>query len=131
MEIHFKRYYETAIVPLRATSGSAGYDLFSSMNKLIKSHSYDLIRTNLILKIPTGFYGQISGRSGLAPKYSIAAHNGVVDSDCRGVVCAVLFSNSDKDYQVLSGQLIDQIILSETETIKFIKLSQIDKIKRD
>ena len=48
MEIHFKRYSEKAMVPLRATSGSAGYDLFSSKDKLIKSNSHELIRTELI-----------------------------------------------------------------------------------
>ena len=85
--------------------------------------------TDLILKIPDDFYGRVFVRSGLVLKYGITAHNGVVDSDFRGVLCIVLFSNSDKDYQVLSGQRITQTIFNKTETVKFIEVTDIEKNK--
>ena len=131
MEIQFKRYSEKAIVPLRATSGSAGYDLFSSMDKLIKSNLHELITTDLLLKVPDGFCNRIFGRPILALKYGITAHNGVADSDNCGVLCAVLFNNSDKDYQVLSAQRIAQIIFNKTETVKFTEVTDSEKTKRN
>ena len=131
MEIQFKKYSEKAIVPLRATNKSAGHYLFSSTNKLIKSYTHELITTDLILEVPNGFYSRVFGRSGLALKYVITAHNRVIDSDFRGVLCVILFNNSEKNYQVLSGQRIAQIIFSGTKTVKFIEVSQINKTKRD
>ena len=55
MEVKFKRYSKQATAPQYATNGSAGYDLFSSMNKLIAANSHELIRTDLMLEIPPVF----------------------------------------------------------------------------
>ena len=71
------------------------------------------------MQIPKDFYGHVFGRSGLALKYNITVCNGIIDSDFRGAICVVLFNNSDKDYQVSSGQRIGQIVFNKTETVKF------------
>ena len=142
MELQFQRYYEKAIVLLKATNGLAGYNLFSSINKLefnshelnsheLKSNSHELIRTDLILKIANGFYGEVFGRSGLALKYVTTAHNGVIDSDYRGVVCVILFNNSSEDYQVLCGRRIGQIIFKRSECVKSLEVSKIEKTERN
>ena len=113
-EIRFNRYSDNATIPLRVTVGSAGYDLFPIMDKLIKQSEAELIRTDLNLAIPTGHYGKIAERSGLALKI-IVAHNGTIDSDFRGVVCVILTNNSKSYYQVKKGDRIAQIIFEKCQ----------------
>lgn len=84
------------------------------MDKLIKQSEAELIRTDLNLAIPTGHYGKITERSGLALKI-IVAHNGTIDSDFRGVVCVILTNNSKSYYQVKKGDRIAQIIFEKCE----------------
>ena len=67
---------------------SAGYDLHAAENKLIKPCKNDLIRLELCIAIPKGFYTIIEGRSSLVHK-KIIVQNSVIDSDYRGIVCVI------------------------------------------
>jgi len=75
--------YDFIILPQRATSGSAGYDFYSSEEIVIPSDSEKLIPTYEIAKISDGWVLCIFPRSGLGFKYGIALKNtvGVIDSD--------------------------------------------------
>ena len=103
-EIKFKGYSDNTKIPIRATVGPARYDLFSSMDTLIKQSEVEQICTDLNLAIPIGYYGKIVGRSGLALK-GIIVHNGTNDSDFW-VVSVILTNNSKFDYQVRKGDRI-------------------------
>ena len=70
----------TSHVPLRKTKASAVYDLYAAENKTIKSGSEDLVRLELYVIIPKGYYGRILGQSGLA-YWEIIVYCGIVDSD--------------------------------------------------
>ena len=83
MEIKFKRCSENAITPTTpttATVGSAGYDLYTGMDKFLCPFKTELLKTDVQLEIPTGFYGKVVGRSGLALS-DISTHVGTLDSD--------------------------------------------------
>ena len=86
MEIKFKRYSENAIVSLRATAGSSGYDLYSAVN--IRLIPFQLVKTDVMLEIPKGFYAKVVERSGLAFS-GVSTHVGTVDSDFRGAECVI------------------------------------------
>ena len=73
---------------------SARYDLFSPKTKFVRAHSCELIRKNLQSEIPKIYHGEIFGRLGLSLKFGLTIHNGVIDSDFRGVVCIVVFNHS-------------------------------------
>ena len=51
---------------MRATVDSDGYDLYSVVYKLLCPFKTELIKTDVHLATPSGFYGKIVGRSGLA-----------------------------------------------------------------
>ena len=81
MSIECKTYSSNAIIPKRAYSDSAGYDLYAAETKVLKLWSRELIRLDLFMAIPVGYYGRIVGRSGLANVHGIMVHNGTIDSD--------------------------------------------------
>ena len=59
-----------------------------------------LIKTDLAIACPTGTYGRIAPRSGLAWKKSIDVGAGVIDADYRGNVGVILFNFSDDDFEI-------------------------------
>jgi len=104
-------------IPERATVGSAGYDLKASFETsfspiVIPPGERRLIKTNLIAEIPTGYYGRIAPRSGLAFKHGIDVLAGVIDSDYRGEIGVILINLDTKaPYSVSNGDKVAQLII--------------------
>jgi len=59
----------------------------------------------LAICVPSGTYGRVAPRSGLAAKNFIDTGAGVIDEDYRGNVMVLLFNHSDVDFkgQIGSG----------------------------
>jgi dUTP pyrophosphatase len=53
--------------------------------------------------VPSGNYGRIAPRSGLALKNFIDVGAGVIDQDYRGEVAVLLFNHSEVDFQIKQG----------------------------
>ena len=81
-----KKMTENATTPTRATTKSAGYDLYSSMDCEIPAFGRAKVNTDLQISVPTGCYGRIAPRSGLALHFHIDIGAGVLDEDYRGNV---------------------------------------------
>ena len=119
--IPFKRISFNAKVPMKAFPTSAGYDLYAAERKTIVSHGRELIKTNLCLEIPKGYYGRVVGRSGLANLKGIFVFNSTVDAEYRGNVCIVLFNLSNFSYVVEIGNWIGQFIVEKRNDIKLVE----------
>lgn len=61
------------------------------------------VSTSIQVAIPSGCYGRVAPRSGLAAKHFIGVGAGVIDSDYRGEVKVLLFNFGEEDYQVSFG----------------------------
>ena len=64
-------------IPLYATAGSAGADLFAAVaeDEIISPGERKLIPSGIRIEIPNGYEAQIRPRSGLAAKYGITLVN--------------------------------------------------------
>ena len=89
-----------ARLPVRGTSGAAGYDLSAAQAAVVPAHGKCSVKISLKMALPTGCYGRIAPRSGLAIKKFIDIGAGVIDADYRGEVGAILFNFSDEDFVV-------------------------------
>lgn len=99
----------------RATIGSSGFDLQSPCEYIIKPLTRVIINTNIKVKIPYGYEGQIRSRSGLAANEGIFVLNspGTIDSDYTGEIKVILFNtNTNSDYIVHKYDRIGQIIFT-------------------
>ncbi len=114
--LQVRRRTKTAKIPLRATAGSAGYDLFADEATVVPARARQLIKTGLLLNIGTGRYGRIAPRSGLAYKQGIDVLAGVIDGDYRGEVGVILVNHSDTPFGVVVGDRIAQLILERIDT---------------
>lgn len=71
----------------------------SAYDCVVPAHGKALVKTDLAIKVPSGTYGRVAPRSGLAWKNFIDTGAGVIDEDYRGNVGVILFNHSDQDFQ--------------------------------
>lgn len=123
--INIKLSSNTASLPTKGTDFSAGYDLYSSEELIIKPQNRSIVKTGISLEIPKGYYGRIAPRSGLAFKYGINVLAGVIDNDYRGEI-GVILHNTDlnNDFPIKIGDRIAQIIFERCYDFPFIKISE-------
>ena len=107
--------YDNIKLPTRATSGSAGYDFYSTMTVRLAPKEYILIPTGIRCRITDGWVLLIVPRSGLGFKYRLQLSNtvGVIDSDYyysdnEGHIMIKLYNGGDQIVTIEEGQAIAQ-----------------------
>lgn len=115
MILEIKKLRENAVLPLRATEGSAGYDLCAALEEPVTLAPGETkpVPTGLAVAIPKGYGGFLFARSGLAVKHGIAPANcvGVIDSDYRGEVLIGLHNHGNAPYIIQPGERVGQLVL--------------------
>ncbi len=115
MTLTFKKINKKAVIPCRATSGSAGMDIFACLDEPVT------LAPGEIKTIPVGITAEpdendvallIYPRSGLSSRFGISLANcvGVVDSDYRGEWLIPLINHSSVPFTVEHGMRIAQLI---------------------
>jgi len=125
-----KKLSERATIPVRASPGSAGYDLSSAYDYVVPARGKELVKTDLSIALPEGTYGRVAPRSGLAWKHSIDVGAGVIDSDYRGNVGVILFNFSDTDFVIKTGDRVAQLILERIATPDVEEVEDLDNTQR-
>ena len=113
--IRFKRLSSLAKTPTRGSEEAAGYDLYAAINETtsIPPHSTVKIGTGLSFELPTGTFGAIFARSGLATKMGLRPSNctGVCDSDYRGEYIVAIHNDTNEEKIIEPGERIAQMVL--------------------
>ena len=112
---------ENAILPKRATNGSAGMDLYACIENDVEIHPGDLVKipTGISISIPKDCAAFIFSRSGLGINHGISVSNGVgvVDSDYRGEICVGLCNLGKEAYRIKPNDRIAQMIVMKIENL--------------
>lgn len=124
--LKFAKLTSNAFVPTKGSKDAAGYDLRSAYEYIIPARGNALVKTDLQIEVPSGTYGRIAPRSGLALKNKIDVGAGVVDFDYRGNVGVVLFNHDDKEFKIAPGDRIAQLIC---EKIVYAELEEVPKLE--
>ena len=133
-EILIKKLSKEVNLPKYETNGSSGLDLAAYIDKNIEIRpgKSEIIPTGLAVAIPKNFEIQIRPRSGLAAKNQISVLNtpGTIDSDYRGEIKVILINHSDKNFTVLKGLRIAQMVLCPVVKAKFKEVDSLEDTKR-
>lgn len=125
-----QRLSSKAIVPTKATEGSAGLDLHSSEDATLLPGDITLIPTDIAIVCPAGTYGRIAPRSGLIVKRHLDVPAGVVDVDYRGNLL-VAMQNIGKEKQHLpAGTKIAQLVIEKIANVNVQEKATLDSTKR-
>lgn len=114
--VKFKMLSATTLIPERASSGAAGYDIYTDQSGFIIGGGRLTVSTGWAMEMPIGYYAEIRPRSGLAVKHGIDTLAGVIDSDYRGEVKVALVNHSDSTFIIKSGDRIAQLVFRKHET---------------
>uniref|UniRef100_A0ABI7XS92 Deoxyuridine 5'-triphosphate nucleotidohydrolase n=1 Tax=Felis catus TaxID=9685 RepID=A0ABI7XS92_FELCA len=110
MRLRFVRLSEHATAPSKGSARAAGYDLYSAYDYTVPPMEKVLVKTDIQIALPSGCYGRVAPRSGLAAKHFIDVGAGVIDEDYRGNVGVVLFNFGKEKFEVKKGDRIAQLI---------------------
>ena len=134
MDVRFKRLNDLAKIPTRGSKFSAGYDLYAATDKdvQIPPHSTVKIGTGLAMDLPSGYFGAIVARSGIATKRGLRPANalGVCDEDYKGEYIVTLHNDTTETKTVQAGERIAQLILLPYQTIDFKEVDELHDTER-
>ena len=123
-------------LPKYETEGAAGLDLFAATKEdtkiIIPPRKAEMIPTGIAISVPPGYEAQIRPRSGLAAKNGITVLNspGTIDSDYRGEILVMLINHSNKDFEILRGMRIAQMVISKIEQFNLISVDELNTTDR-
>lgn len=109
---------DAARVPIRATPGSACFDLHALLATTIRQGAVTLVRTGWRMRCPRGTFLEVRPRSGLSSKGVVMVNApGTVDSDYAGEVFVPLTYLFPGSYRLGAGDRIAQVrLVRETPT---------------
>ena len=130
-----KSFYNEVNLPSYATEGSAGLDLYASIEKETVFESKDIkyIPTGIAIHIDDNTVaGFVFPRSGLSSKHGITLINsvGVIDSDYTGEIICPMINLSNTKYIIKPGDRIAQIVFMPIYTVDLILKDELDITKR-
>ena len=135
-EVKFVRLRDGAQPPSRGSDFAAGYDLYACIDN---SNEVTLwpgrtvkIGTGLSIQPPSGYFGAIFARSGLATKQGLRPSNcvGVCDEDYTGEYIVPLYNDSDHYHTVHNGDRIAQLVFLPYLNIEFNEVESLDETVR-
>lgn len=134
-QLKIKKVNAAALLPKRATSGSAGYDLYACLSDEVVIHAGEIVKvpTGIALGMEDcGYAVFIYARSGLATKFGIIPANcvGVVDSDYRGEVMVSLTNLQQEDFVVHHGDRIAQMVVAPVLLPELCEVDELDTTQR-
>lgn len=125
-----KKLVSHAVIPKRATEGSAGLDISASEDFVIPAHKWNAVPTGIAISVPRDCYARLAPRSGLAYKKGIDVGAGVIDSDYSGEIKVILFNHGDEDFIIHRGDRIAQIIFEKIFINELVEVEELTFTKR-
>ena len=134
-ELKIKKVRENAKIPTRATTGSAGMDLYACIDEPITLKKGDkaIIPTGIAIGLDDPHFAAfIYARSGLAIKHGIGLLNsvGVIDSDYRGEICVGVIKQTDSEYTIEPFERIAQMVIEPVELPEIVEVETLDNTDR-
>ena len=127
MQLKVKRLTDTAKLPVKNHATDAGFDIFADEDITVRTQ--ETIKTGIALEIPTGYYAEIVGRSGLTSKTSFRVNKGVIDSAYRGEI-RIMAETYKTAYKIKQGDKIAQMILYKLPEFEIEEVSELSESER-
>jgi dUTP pyrophosphatase len=119
-------------LPAYATAHAAGMDVVAAESITLAPGARHAVATGFAIAIPEGYEVQVRPRSGLALKHGITCLNtpGTIDADYRGEVKVILANLGDRDFEVLRGERIAQLVPARVVNASFVEAEALDETDR-
>lgn len=115
--------------PVRATDGSAAYDVAATHSCTLAPGAVTPVDINLAVEVPRGYYLQLTSRSSWARR-GLLVVGGVVDSDYRGQVVVFILNTTSSPVAVKPGDRVAQGLFLRTEDVNFKEVETLEDSTR-
>ena len=129
-ELPFRKLSPCAKSPSRGSPGAAGLDLYAAEQVAIPSFGRVCVKTDIAVEVPSGHYGRVAARSGLALSRGLIVGGGVVDSDFRGNIGVILFNLGEQPCEVAVGDRIAQLVIEKIAVLQPHSVASLDPSSR-
>jgi dUTP pyrophosphatase len=135
MRLKIRRLDSTVSLPAYGTDESAGFDLAAAHDLVVPPRQIVLVRTGLVIEVPTGHFLAIFARSSTPLKRGLIVSNGVgvIDPDYSGPddeVMIQVLNITDAPVQVRRGDRIAQGIVLQSPRVSWEEVSGIREVTR-
>ena len=120
--LRFMRLRSDVQPPTRVNPNAAGFDIRTIEDVLLAPGGRACVCTGLQLEIPTGCYGRLAPRSGLATSMGLHVGAGVIDRDFTGEVRVLLFNFSNSPIRLRNGDRVAQLILEKISDVGAVEV---------
>ena len=140
-KVKIKKLHPDAVIPTKATPQSACYDVYAPEDFVVRP-GRSVLPLGLAIELPQGYAAEIRPRSGYSSKgfagtlayseYRFDADilHGVIDSDYRDGIGAIIHSHENRSFTIKKGQRIAQMLIIRTETADFEETECLSDTKR-
>ena len=112
----------TAKLPNRLTNDDVAYVLYSSERVTIPPKTRAKIRTGIMVGFPEGLHGRIFTIPSILSKFEVEVNTSIVTSKATSKIHVNIFNHSDKEYIILVGDRIAQMVLEKSFTPDVIQV---------
>jgi dUTP pyrophosphatase len=109
--VKFEKHDVDACIPKKATSQSAGYDLYSAVEQEIPPGGNIIIDSKIGVHLPEHHAAMIKSRSGLAFNYSVFSFEGLIDRDYNSSIKILMFNKGKHPFVVKKSMRIAQLVV--------------------
>jgi dUTP pyrophosphatase len=125
VDVKIKLLNSVAKCPSQNNATDAGFDVYSCDEGIVYVKDRKIISLGFAMEMPDGYYAKLFSRSGLALKKGIIVLGGVVDSDYRGEVKAILYNSGDDIFEYTYGDKVAQMVFAK---LPFIDITVVDTL---
>lgn len=131
MNLKVKRLRKNARLPLKATAGAAGFDLFVA--ERVDDYTTAQIRylSGIAVEIPPGYCGLLFPRSSVVrTPMRMANAVGVIDSDYRGEITAVFDNHITPGNTYRTGDRFAQLVIVTLPDVEITEEEELSRTAR-
>ena len=130
MRLKIRRLDSTVALPAYGTDESAGFDLAAAHDIVVPARQIVLVRTGLVIEVPTGHFLGVFARSSTPLKRGLVVSNGVgvIDPDYSGPTDEVMIqvlNVTDAPVEVRRGDRIAQGIILPAPRVAWQEVTEI------
>ncbi len=134
MIVRVKKLRDDAVTPTYSHEADAGMDLYLPRDYheiMVWPHRVTELLHGIAIEIPTGYFGLIRPRSGLASNYGIVlATSGVVDAGYRGEIKTCFTTTNDEAIPLHPGERISQMVIIPIPHVELVEAQELSDTSR-
>jgi dUTP diphosphatase len=135
MRLKIRRLDSTVPLPAYGTHESAGFDLSAAHDLVVAPRQIALVRTGLVIEVPSGHFLAIFARSSTPLKRGLLVANGVgvIDPDYSGPndeIMIQVLNITDRDVQISRGDRLAQGIVLPAPRVTWEEVAEIREMTR-